>query len=150
MALLFSETRRARRLPQKLALLMIDIDHFKRVNDTYGHPTGDLVICRVTDVCRLALREIDVVARLGGEEFAVFLPGSDFRQAMGVAERIRSLIETSSVQAWTMARSIFTVSVGVAELSPDDATEVDWLGRADAALYAAKESGRNKVMSSAS
>lgn len=133
-------------MSQKLALLMFDIDLFKRVNDTYGHPTGALVICRLTDICRQVLREIDVVARLGGEEFAVFLPGSDLQQAKGVAERIRSLIEVTSVQSPDAGTFHFTVSIGVAELSPDDATELGWLGRTDAALYAAKEGGRNKVM----
>lgn len=146
MALLASEKRRALRMSQKLALLMLDIDFFKRVNDTYGHPTGDRVICQVTDICRQVSREIDVVARLGGEEFAVFLPGSDLEQALGVAERIRRLVEDTSVQSLEAGAFHFTVSIGVAELSPIDVTEENWLGRADAALYAAKEGGRNKVM----
>ncbi|MBS1158138.1 MAG: hypothetical protein H6R15_557 [Proteobacteria bacterium] len=140
------EMVRARRMKQKLALLMLDIDHFKRVNDSYGHPTGDLVICRVTDVCRQVSRQIDVVARLGGEEFAVLLPGSDLSQAVGVAERIRKLIEVGEVQSLDHGSFRFTVSIGVAELGPGDAVEIDLLARADAALYRAKESGRNRVL----
>jgi diguanylate cyclase (GGDEF)-like protein len=147
MALLANEMRRAQRMSQKQALLMLDIDHFKQVNDTYGHPTGDRVICQVTDICHQVSREIDVVARLGGEEFAVFLPGSDLQQAMGVAERIRSLVEATAVQSLGAGTFHFTVSLGVAKLSPDDTSEVTWLSRADAALYAAKEGGRNRVMS---
>jgi diguanylate cyclase (GGDEF)-like protein len=147
MALLSSERRRAQRMSQKLALLMLDIDHFKQVNDTYGHPTGDRVICQVTDICHQVSREIDVVARLGGEEFAVFLPGSDLQQAVGVAERIRGLVEATAVQSLGAGTFHFTVSLGVAELSPDDTSELAWLSRADAALYAAKEGGRNRVMS---
>lgn len=146
MALLADEKLRAQRMSQKLALLMLDVDHFKRVNDTYGHASGDRVICQVTDICRRMSREIDVVARLGGEEFAVFLPGSDAEQAVAVAERIRSRVEATAVQSLDGQAIHFTVSLGVAELSPNDVTEVDWLGRADAALYAAKNSGRNKVM----
>ena len=146
MALLADEKLKAKRLTQKSALLMLDIDHFKRVNDTYGHPSGDKVICQVMDICRQMSREIDVVARLGGEEFAVFLPGSDSEQAVAVAERIRSRVEATLVQSLDGQAIHFTVSLGVAELSPTDLTEVDWLGRADAALYAAKNSGRNKVI----
>jgi diguanylate cyclase (GGDEF)-like protein len=146
MAMLADEKLKAQRLSQKSALLMLDIDHFKRVNDTYGHPSGDKVICQVTDICRHMSREIDVVARLGGEEFAVFLPGSDSDQAVAVAERIRSRVEAIAVQSLNGQAIHFTVSLGVAELRPTDVTEVDWLGRADAALYAAKNSGRNKVM----
>jgi diguanylate cyclase (GGDEF)-like protein len=146
MALLADEKLKAQRLSQKSSLLMLDIDHFKRVNDTYGHPSGDKVICQVTDICRHMSREIDVVARLGGEEFAVFLPGSDSQQAVAVAERIRSRVESTAVQSLNDQAIHFTVSLGVAELSPTDVTEVDWLARADAALYVAKNSGRNKVM----
>lgn len=146
MPLIEREVIRARRMRQKLAVLMLDIDHFKRVNDSYGHPTGDLVICQVTDTCRQVSREIDVVARLGGEEFAVLLPGSDLTQAAGVAERIRRLIEADSVQSLEDGVFGFTISIGVAELYPGDETGLDLLGRADAALYEAKESGRNKVV----
>ena len=146
MALLADEKLKAQRLSQKMALLMLDIDHFKRVNDTYGHPSGDKVICHVTDICLHMSREIDVVARLGGEEFAILLPGSDAEQAVAVAERIRSRVESTAVESLNDQAIHFTVSLGVAELSPTDVTELEWLGRADAALYLAKNSGRNKVM----
>jgi len=140
------EVLRARRMRQKLAVLMLDIDHFKRVNDTYGHPTGDLVICRVAELCRLASRELDVVARLGGEEFAVLLPGSDLMQAAGVAERIRRLVEADSVQSLEDGEFRFTISVGVAELDELDGSGAELLARADTALYQAKEGGRNRVV----
>lgn len=145
MPLLEQETLRARRMRQKLALLMLDIDYFKRVNDKYGHQTGDRVICRVTDICCQVSRSIDVVARLGGEEFAVLLPGSDLPQATGVAERIRRLVETDLVQSLEDGTFYFTISIGVAELCAADEDGLELLGRADAALYAAKTEGRNRV-----
>jgi diguanylate cyclase (GGDEF)-like protein len=146
MPLLGREMLRARRLPHGLSLLMLDIDHFKQVNDAHGHPTGDLVICLLTELCRRVSREIDVVARLGGEEFAVLLPGSDIRQARGVAERIRVLVEATPVQSLEAGTFHFTVSIGAAELCAEDAGAADLLGRADAALYEAKEGGRNQVV----
>lgn len=142
-----SEVVRAHRLRLDLALLMLDIDFFKKVNDTYGHPTGDLVIRQLADICLQVSRKIDVVGRVGGEEFAVLLPGATIAQATDVAERIRAQAEGSSVQSQDGKFLNFTVSVGVAEVRPDDNNGTDLFSRADAALYEAKNSGRNRVMS---
>lgn len=145
MNLFSQEMTRVRRTGQCLSLLMLDIDHFKKVNDAYGHPTGDEVIRKVADMCRLGSREIDVVARLGREEFAVLLPGTDEQGATAMAERIRTLIEDTAVQTPDNSSLHFTVSVGGAKLAFEEWDEGALLARADAALYQAKMAGRNRV-----
>ena len=137
------ETSRAQRLAQPLSLLVLDIDHFKRINDAYGHPVGDRVIRRFAELCTKGLRDIDVVARVGGEEFAILLIGTALGPALEVAERIRALAAASAVHAADSAVS-FAVSIGVAQLHADE-NGVDLFGRADVALYAAKRGGRNRV-----
>jgi diguanylate cyclase (GGDEF)-like protein len=146
MPLLEREVERAKRFGQSLSLLMLDIDRFKRINDAYGHPTGDLVIRRLADLCRDAVREIDVIARVGGEEFCVLLPGASIGHAGEVAERIRAMVEATDVENPQALPLGFTVSIGVASLNADDATGYDLFGRADTALYAAKAAGRNCVI----
>jgi diguanylate cyclase (GGDEF)-like protein len=145
MPLLDQEVERARRFDQNLSLLMLDLDRFKQINDAHGHPTGDRVICRLTDLCRQTVREIDVVARIGGEEFCVLLPGSQLTEAAAVAERIRAEVEETVVMSLTDVPIRFTVSIGVAALNSEDRGGFDLFERADAALYAAKDSGRNQV-----
>jgi diguanylate cyclase (GGDEF)-like protein len=147
MPLLRQEIVRCQRLNHRVSLLMLDIDHFKKINDTYGHPTGDVVICSLADICRKASREIDVVARLGGEEFAILLPETGIQVAMTVAERIRSTIENTSIKSLGGVEFRFTVSIGVAEQPQGDKSEETLIGIADAALYQAKTSGRNRVVS---
>jgi len=122
------------------AMLVIDIDHFKRVNDTLGHLAGDDVLREVVDVMRPRLRAADVLARWGGEEFAVLLPHTTGSQASALAEDLRALV-ASSVLPHDVA---LTISVGVAELRIDDSVTT-WLERADHAMYAAKEAGRDAV-----
>ena len=139
-----TELRRWRRLPRPLALLLIDVDHFKRVNDSHGHPVGDVVLCHLTRLMVASFREIDVVARIGGEEFAVLLPSADLASARRAAERLRAALDAQP--AATDAGPVrCTVSIGIATM--DEATTgVDaLLKRADLALYDAKHSGRNRV-----
>ena len=147
MPLLRQEIIRGCRLNNRVSLLMLDIDHFKKINDSYGHPTGDLVICTLANICRKESREIDVVARLGGEEFAILLPETAIAVARTVAERIRASIENTSVKSLGGVEFRFTVSIGVAEQPPQDKSEETLIGIADAALYQAKTSGRNRVVS---
>lgn len=146
MRMLKQEVARAQRLPQPLSLLALDIDHFKRINDTYGHLFGDSVICRLADLCCKGVRDIDVVARIGGEEFAILLIGSDIERALEIAERIRARVESSAVPGEGDIAVSFTASIGVAQLQPEDTKDLGFFGRADAALYAAKGGGRNRVM----
>ncbi len=124
-----------------LALMLIDIDHFKKFNDTYGHRVGDAVLRDVARTIQSAIRQMDLVARYGGEEFGVILPGTPLAEAKDVAERVRKVIEDSRFrfEGWQFR---LTVSIGVACFRSGD--EADALvGRADAALYASKQAGRN-------
>jgi diguanylate cyclase (GGDEF)-like protein len=137
------EEARAQRGGAGFAVLMIDIDHFKRVNDTYGHQAGDAVIKELADVATRTLRPSDILARYGGEEFVVSLPDTDYAQARVVAERLRTAIETAAVISEAGAIR-FTVSIGVATCSHNQPLR-DAIARADKALYAAKNAGRNRV-----
>jgi diguanylate cyclase (GGDEF)-like protein len=132
----------ASRTISPLAALLLDLDHFKKINDTYGHGTGDEVLAAVGEVLRATLRESDFAGRLGGEEFLVLLPATDKDGALLCAEKIREAIEKILIAA--VERSI-TVSIGVAVL-PDHAADAESLERsADRALYTAKANGRNRV-----
>jgi diguanylate cyclase (GGDEF)-like protein len=121
---------------------MLDIDHFKSVNDAYGHPVGDVVLKAVAAQCRSAARDIDLVARVGGEEFAVLLVNVGLHEGEEVADRIRKVVGALQVELPGHPPLGCTVSVGVAEFA-GDATEL--MVRADAALYRAKAEGRNCV-----
>ena len=137
------ELGRARRQGHSSALLMIDIDHFKRVNDTLGHAAGDRVLAAVADAARRSLRGEDLLGRYGGEEFCALLSGAGQEQALATAERVRAAIAELAVDG--VARTI-TVSVGVACCSSDGGAELEaGLQRADEALYRAKAAGRNRV-----
>ena len=127
-------------------LLVTDIDHFKKVNDTYGHLFGDQVLRVVAQAVKGCVAEHHVAARVGGEEFAVLLPGSDVQQAHALAERIRGTIAASRIRRKDSQASIgqITVSLGVAARRPGERTD-DWFERADQALYASKQAGRNRV-----
>jgi len=137
------ETMRFRRYGVPASLIMLDIDFFKKVNDNYGHATGDAVLVALAETCRRALRETDVAARLGGEEFAILLPMTAEAGALDIAERLRSRLAATSV-ALADGRLNFTVSLGVATFSGQDEADTV-LVRADAALYCAKDRGRNRV-----
>ncbi len=149
MACAEQELRRAKRYAESLAIFMIDIDHFKRVNDRHGHRAGDTVLVALARLCQATLRSFDILGRLGGEEFAVLLPETDGVEAVRVAERLREAIAVTRVPLGDGACVQITVSIGVAALtSPDDNVDV-LLSCADAALYEAKNSGRNRVCRSA-
>lgn len=126
-----------------VALILLDLDHFKRINDTYGHATGDTVLQRFAWLSRHGLRTSEMVGRLGGEEFAILLTSADLQSALIVAEKLRRIIaedETGHTPA-------FTISIGVAALEPGDTSVEDLIRRADHWLYAAKRNGRNRVAS---
>ena len=126
-----------------LAVLMVDLDHFKRINDAYGHARGDLVLKQTTHAIQSTLRTEDIVGRFGGEEFVVLLSGADLQQAIGAAERCRAAVEAMEIPS--APHLSVTVSVGVAAF-PDHASELDGLLKAsDRAMYDAKAKGRNRV-----
>jgi len=124
---------------QLFSLLIIDIDHFKRINDTYGHPVGDLVLTNLAQLLQSLARETDIIARYGGEEFVAILPATDQEQAIHLAETFRT---TTAEAAWKEYK--ITISIGVATVSAAD-TEQTLLHKADTALYASKSAGRNRV-----
>ena len=144
MSLVQREWARAHRYGTDAALLLIDVDHFKRVNDAHGHLCGDELLRRIAHGIAESLRQPDVLARFGGEEFVVFLPQTDPLGALDVAERIREGVQALQLP-WHGVTVGVTVSVGVAPLRPD-LLSLDWsLHEADTALYAAKAAGRNCV-----
>ena len=139
------ELSRARRTDSPLSLVMLDLDHFKRVNDTYGHPVGDRVLQRFAEVVRSQLREEDILVRYGGEEFCVLLPGVPGPGAVALAGRIREAVEREAFLVDGIGIPV-TTSAGVAARLEEGPTEADaLLQRADEALYLAKHRGRNRV-----
>jgi diguanylate cyclase (GGDEF)-like protein len=141
------ELRRARRLKQPLSAIMMDVDHFKSINDTYGHAAGDGVLRRVAELARQNLRDIDVIGRYGGEEFAIILPQADVGTAFGiVAERLRKAISMEPLELDDEQSITVTVSLGVAELDAETPDLAALLNRADTGLYAAKKGGRNRAV----
>jgi diguanylate cyclase len=142
-AVVASEFQRCRRIGHPSSVMMIDIDHFKAVNDRHGHPVGDEVIRKVAELLRGTLRLHDVPGRYGGEEFGVVLPGTAVQGAELLAERICARIESAVLEPRNAVRG--TVSIGVAAFDTLDAGHMEWIARADRALYSAKESGRNRA-----
>jgi diguanylate cyclase (GGDEF)-like protein len=139
------EFKRAERTNRTFSLLMIDADNFKAVNDTYGHDVGDLVLQTLAGTCQEHIRELDVLGRMGGEEFAILLPETGRKQARRMAERLRSLIAGSPVPVAGRSNPI-TVSIGVASTLDSDTDTLEKLFKhADNALYLAKENGRDQV-----
>jgi len=136
--------KRAERYKEDFSLSMLDIDHFKRVNDRYGHLTGDEVLERTATLIRRNIRDTDVAGRYGGEEFIILLPQADLSSAMVVAERIRSIIEDAEMKDSTGDVFAVTVSQGLTGWERDE-DAASLISRADAALYEAKEKGRNQV-----
>lgn len=140
-----AEMQRALRYRTELSLLMMDLDHFKVVNDTHGHVTGDAVLVSFAQTVQQLVRKVDMVARLGGEEFVVLLPNITAEQATALAERIREAVHNSHLLVDGKPLQ-FSVSVGVAQFDRRELSLTGWLARADAALYQAKAQGRNRVV----
>lgn len=130
---------------RQLAVLMIDVDHFKSVNDRYGHASGDRALRLIAESLRVNTRVFDSVARYGGEEFVIVMPGTGPVEALAAAERLRSAVEEVEFDTLTGLRAQLTVSVGVACTSSANASPENLLQEADAALYDAKRNGRNRV-----
>lgn len=146
------EFRRSRRYGRQLSVLMLDLDHFKAVNDEWGHPFGDHVLRQTADVIAANVRESDLLGRYGGEEFALALPETGEEHALAVGEKLRAAVEAHEFRTPTVPPSgqppvHLTVSIGVASLPvEEDQDEVELIGRADRALYEAKRTGRNRVV----
>ena len=138
------EIGRSRRRDSPLSVGILDLDNFKLVNDTHGHTAGDAVLRCVADVCRRNLRAIDIVGRLGGEEFIILMPECDIDQANILGNRLLKMIESAVVDANTASIRI-TATIGITQLFPDDKGIEVIISRADDALYRGKRAGRNRV-----
>jgi diguanylate cyclase (GGDEF)-like protein len=145
---LIEEVHRAQRFENTLSLLMIDIDHFKEFNDAHGHLLGDHVLKQVARTLKRHVRTVDTVARYGGEEFCVVLVRTDIQRALAIAEKLRDAVENKTYARIREDRRIkITISLGVATLSPNRSDPTALIDAADQALYAAKNNGRNQVVS---
>lgn len=139
------EVSRAQRYGRPVSVVMLDLDHFKQVNDVYGHASGDALLVAVARCCRNATRASDVVGRLGGEEFGIVLPETPHEAALTVAEKLRAGIAENAVDLGSVKLHA-TASLGVATLTAHDKGLEDLLRYADHAMYAAKQGGRNRVV----
>ena len=139
------EIERSRRYGGSASVIAIDLDHFKSINDTFGHQAGDRVLQAVVRICKQNIRCVDLVCRLGGEEFVIYLPETDILGAKHVAKKLRKIMEETPI-SFNGNEIRFTASFGVARYSDRTHTFNDLLHQADYALYEAKTSGRNKVI----
>ena len=140
-----SELERSYRYHRELSLLMLDIDHFKKINDTFGHQVGDQVLEALVSRCRSSLRIFDIIGRYGGEEFVIMLPETNINDASDIAERLRQQVEGIIVLT-TKGKATITISIGLTYYRSGNQMQLDQLiGQADQALYVAKEGGRNRV-----
>lgn len=144
LARLREELARVRRYGTPASCLMLDFDHFKHINDQWGHSSGDAVLQYFSRTCRKRLRETDLLGRLGGEEFAILMPATPLEGAVALAEQLRQWILAHPLKHGD-TRIAFSLSIGVTVLRPDDASPDQVLARTDAALYRAKAAGRNRV-----
>jgi len=145
MEMLEREISRSQRYGRPLSLLMFDIDHFKKVNDSFGHLAGDYVLQHLADVVKRRIRREDIMARYGGEEFAIILPEIDQYSAKQFAEKIRALVEKTTFTFEDTSIEV-TISVGVATSIVEDSNPLEFIKIADEKLYEAKNGGRNCVM----
>lgn len=139
----------AKRYQRPLSLLMIDADHFKRVNDTHGHQAGDLVLVRLSNAMRNCLRGTDIFGRIGGEEFAVILPETDLQKTAELTERLLRTVRNMAIAVEPAVVLTITVSIGVATIPPVDSSLDVLIKQADAALYRAKAEGRDRCCGAA-
>ncbi|MEO6014088.1 MAG: sensor domain-containing diguanylate cyclase [Devosia sp.] len=138
------EFLRGSRYDRPSALVVIDVDHFKSINDRYGHPAGDALLVSIANACMATMRRSDVFGRIGGEEFGLLLPETEAREAYEAAERIRRSVESTIVQVGG-AEVRATVSLGIAPLPAASETVSTWFNEADIALYESKQFGRNRT-----
>ena len=138
------EVDRFNRYKHPLSLLLLDIDHFKHYNDTYGHLEGDKVLVRISQIIRSCLRKLDTAYRYGGEEFTVILPETTCEEASNVAERIRIAVKAEKFDPDSKNDIVITISIGVTQYSPEEELSA-FIQRADKAMYSSKQNGRNKV-----
>jgi diguanylate cyclase (GGDEF)-like protein len=142
--LLATEMEQVRRYRYPVGLIMLDVDNFKKVNDTYGHPQGDVVLAEVARVVRASSRDADAPARYGGEEMAVILPHTDLEGSYAIAERVRTAVEALSIPLLDRRGTLsVTASLGVAASS--DGSKDALIAAADGALYVAKRQGKNRT-----
>ena len=142
--LAYEEFYRARRYGHPLSILMLDLDYFKKINDTYGHLAGDTVLEKTADICKTVLRTHDIIGRYGGEEFVILLVETNLSSARNVAERVNQLLANTPIQTNKGAIHL-TISGGVAGDNVEELNLIEMIELADQALYAAKEAGRNNI-----
>jgi diguanylate cyclase (GGDEF)-like protein len=138
------ELARSQRMDRPFCCLMLDLDHFKTINDNYGHPVGDQVVQEFARRCKSSVREVDLIGRYGGEEVVILLPETDSETAMKVAERLRTSIEKTPIRISDRELQI-TVSIGVSRRDEHTLELETLIARADQAMYVAKYKGRNQV-----
>jgi diguanylate cyclase (GGDEF)-like protein len=139
------EKRRAARYRLPLSLIMVDIDHFKKLNDTFGHEEGNQVLKQLAGIIKRCIRDVDIFARYGGEEFAIILPQTTQAEATVIGERIREQVEVAGMELENGIKEKVTVSVGITSFPENGKSEEELVTIADQALYRAKGDGRNLV-----
>lgn len=144
---LYDSIHKAKEYREKLSFLMLDIDYFKKVNDTFGHAAGDEVLRKLSALITSCVRSFDIVSRIGGEEFSVLLLSCDHAQALEIAEKIRTTVESSTIRLVSGKQITITISVGAATYLETTESPEQLVTQADQALYQAKHTGRNKVCS---
>ncbi len=141
------EIRRAKNYAQPLSLFLLDIDHFKNINDTHGHSAGDLILIKLGQILRQSVRSSDIAARFGGEEFVVMMMSAGKEQALAFSENLRKIVESTEFRIPGRQSALkVTISGGVATYPMDGDSTIDLLSKADDALYEAKRTGRNRVV----
>lgn len=140
------EMERTRRGTQPLSMILLDIDHFKKFNDQWGHELGNHALVHIANLIKVTVRKLDFPCRFGGEEFVILLPNTDLRQAANVAERLREIIATTPIEATGQAPITITASLGVDQFaSTNSETSEVFIRRVDSWLYKSKHNGRNQV-----